>query len=453
MDAAIALNRFGLGARPGEVRRIGGAEEWLARQAEDASAFELTDSELPSSVEAGVALFALREERRASRNGAAQGDPVQQVVMRLAELARPDVEARIQSGLNTDHGFAERLVYFWSNHFTVSAAKGQTAPLVGPFEREAIRAQMQGSFFDLLSATTTHQGMLLYLDQANSVGPNSWIGSRRDTGLNENLAREVLELHTVGVHGGYSQTDVTEFARALTGWTIVGPAVHQRLPASRLGETIFLEQMHEPGQRRIMGRSYSEGGREQALAVLHDLARRPETARRIALKLVRHFIADEPPPSAVARLEHVFLETEGDLPSLHRALAALPEAATPEARKFKSPQDFILSACRMTGVASAPLRGMAGSFQMLAQPIFRAPSPAGWDDVSENWAGPDAIMKRLEWSQALAARVGRRDAPEALAADVLGPGLSDATRAAVARAESAEQGLTLALMSPEFQRR
>ncbi len=463
MDAAIALNRFGLGARPGDAARLGrGAEDWLAGQVGDANSFVLTRPDLPDSRQAGAALMAFLAERRERRqaNGNAnahaqmnnQNDP-RQLVIRLAEVAQPDVAARVERALTTDNGFAERLVYFWCNHFTVAATKAQTIAFIGPFEREAVRPHLNGKFVDLLTATTFHPGMLLYLDQAQSIGPNSRLGQRRDAGLNENLGREVMELHTVGVHGGYTQADVTEFARALTGWTIVGPRMRRFAANAQPGETRFVEQMHEPGARRIMGKTYAEGGREQAIAVLRDLARHPATANHIAVKLTRHFIADDPPPEAVSSIERVFLDTDGDLPSVHRALAALPQAADPALKKFKSPQDFVISACRMAGVEAAPMRSIAGSFQMLGQPIFRAPSPAGWDDVSINWAGPDAIMKRLEWAQALARRVSMRTPPADLAADVLGAGLSEATRTAIRRAESAEQGLTLALMSPEFQRR
>jgi uncharacterized protein (DUF1800 family) len=302
-----------------------------------------------------------------------------------------------------------------------------------------------------------HPGMLLYLDQAQSIGPNSLIGLRRNSGLNENLAREILELHTVGVQNGYSQTDVTELAKALTGWTIASQRTQRWAPSAQPGDFVFIADWHEPGARTVLGQRYPESGEAQGRAILMDLAVHPSTARRVAQQLACHFVADEPPVRAIEQLETAFLAHQGDLVSVHKALIDLPEAwvggTTGVAHKFKSPSEFLMSSLRMLGqrtIEPAPLRN---AINLVGQPPFRAPSPAGWPDRASHWAAPDAIMKRLEWSQLLADRLGNRERPEDRLAGALGPALSAETLRAIRRAESPSQGLVLALMSPEFQRR
>ncbi len=458
---AIAANRFGLGARPGDLAQIASdPKSWLLAQVDDPAAYRLDSPDLLSSKQGAERFFAYNQARNASQNQqmspeASQADAEQafrKSIRSIGEIALQETGARTQHALATQAPFAERLVLFWSNHFTVSATKVQTLSLAGAFEREVIRANMTGSFEDMLAASTRHPGMLLYLDQAQSAGPNSRAGRRRDAGLNENLAREILELHSLGAQGGYTQADVTEFAKALTGWTVNTPRF-QRFTPGEPGEFTFAALLHEPGARTILGKSYPEGGEEQAAAVLKDIARHPATARRVATKLARHFIADEPPASAVAALEQTFRATNGDLPALHRKLVDLNEAWSPELRKFKSPNEFIVSALRFVGAPRVEPTAMATAYALLGQGPFRAPSPEGWPDDAESWAGPDAVMKRLEWTQGFAARIGDRGRPEAAAEAALGAFLSAGTRQAIRRAESGTQALTLALMSPEFQRR
>lgn len=453
-DAAIAAGRLGLGARPDELARIGrDPRGWAGAQLTDAAAFAVTGADLPDARTAAIALEAYRDSRPLERITPQDVDRPGRLFAPLIELAGRDLAARMQKALTTEHGFAERLALFWCNHFTVSATKVAVIPLVGPFEREAVRAHMTGRFEELLVACAHHAGMSLYLDQAQSAGPNSTLGRRRDLGLNENLAREILELHTLGVHGGYTQADVTEFAKALTGYTIANRRMARFAQGATLGDPLFVEAMHEPGARTVLGRRYEQDGADQARAILATLAHHPATARHIATKLCRHFIADEPPPSAVARVERAFNESRGHLPTVHSVLLSCPELWQAQPGKFKTPHDFVVSALRMIGLPNVEPRAAQGAFQMLGQPMYRAPSPAGWDDTAAAWGSPDAVMKRLEWSQALAARTGRFVRPEDALAGALGDALSPRTREAVARAESAEQGLALALMSPEFQRR
>lgn len=466
IEAAIAANRFGLGARPGDIAALGdNGRDWLLTQLTSRDGFRITAPGLPDIKTAtravGTYIAAIRQRRAdnvpapasEAQTPEAEVERLKRPLAPLTQIALHEGAARLNHALTTSSPCAERLAGFWTNHFTVSATKALTIALVGVFEREAIRDNLGGSFSALLLAAARHPGMLFYLDQVQSVGPNSPLGLRRESGLNENLARELLELHTLGAQGGYTQSDVTELAKALTGWSIAGPRTRRFAPNAADGEFVFVPAMHEPGARTLLGKRYGEGGTEQGEAMLGDLARHPATARTIAMKLAKHFVADSPPGSAVAKLETAFRQTDGDLPSLHRAVVSLPEAWDTIPQKFKSPLEFMLSGLRLVGARDVEGRAMAAALELLGQPLFRAPSPEGWPDDAGSWLSPDAIMKRLEWSQALAAHSITAAAPETILAGALGPLVRKATLDGVSRAENGVQGLTLALMSPEFQRR
>jgi len=367
----------------------------------------------------------------------------------LFEGVRDEIFARTRLATATSDPFRERWTLFWANHFTVSSVKLQSAVVAGPYEREAIRPHVFGRFEDMLVASSTHPGMLLYLDQERSAGPDSLAGEYRKMGLNENLAREIMELHTVGVDAGYSQADVTEFARAMTGWSVAG----EREPEPLRGRFIFRERAHEPGARTIMGRNYAEDGQGQALAVMRNLARSPHTAHHIAYKLGRHFVADDPPATLTARLEHAYLSTDGDLGKVARQLIASPEAWDSEPRKFKTPYEFMVSSWRAAGVVPDKLEAVAPVMTAMGQKPFSAPSPKGWSETAQDWCAPDAIVKRMAWSEALAEQSSADRDPGRLAAEALGSRLTPAVARAVARAETRAEGLSILLMSPEFQRR
>jgi uncharacterized protein (DUF1800 family) len=469
LQAAIAVTRFGLGARPGEIAEASrDPQGWLRAQIRLEGADQpQTNGE--TTRERLIAVRDYQQDRRAMRQDAqAQGgqlaaaqpagqdrDPVKFAQRLLREDTGTDFLARVQLGATTDAGFRERWALFWANHFTVSANKLITATVVGPFENEAIRPHVFGRFADLAKAAETHPAMLLYLDQAQSIGPNSRAasflkaGGRRQGGLNENLAREIMELHTVGVDGGYTQADVTEFARAMTGLSIGG----QRDPDSAAGASVFRVAAHEPGERTVMGVRYPDGGREQADAILADLAARPATARFVCSKIARHFVADEPPPALVARLERAWTSSRGDLSRVAEALAASPEAWSPQPAKFKTPYDFVVSSYRAAGAQPKAIGQVAPVLTALGQKPFSAASPKGWAEDAGSWAAPDAIVKRMQFAQGFAAQAVQDRDPKILAADALGARLSPATALAVARAESRPEGFALALMSPEFQRR
>jgi uncharacterized protein (DUF1800 family) len=363
------------------------------------------------------------------------------------------VGARAQVALTTPTPFVERLVYFWANHFAVSIENIEVTGLAGLMEAEAIRPHVLGRFGDMLSAVEHHPAMLVYLDQAPSVGPNSPAGLRRGkrSGLNENLARETMELHTLGVGSGYTQADVTEFARALTGWTVAGLGGGQGLVAS--GDFMFVERTHEPGPRTILRATYDQPGEAQAQAVLDALAVHPATAKHIATKLARHFVSDDPPPALVARLEKAFLKSGGDLPRVYKELAEAPEAWAPTPRKFKTPWEWSISSMRALGMKTVQPGAINGLVNQLGQPTWKPGSPAGYDDIAGSWAGPDAVMRRVEAAERFASRNGAQIDARALAPKLFPATLSTATATALARAESPGQALALLLIAPEFLRR
>ncbi|MBB6092826.1 uncharacterized protein (DUF1800 family) [Povalibacter uvarum] len=465
LQAVLAANRFGLGARPGEITDIGrDPREWLMRQVERDVAVPQVIRALPSSAQAFEAYRELQEMRREARAEPAsdnkERDPVANVRQKLAPLYLDQVAARYQVAVASTDPFRERLVHFWSNHFAVSADKALVAGLAGTLENEAIRPHLSGSFAELLLAAESHPAMILYLDNQGSIGPNSMLAQRasrrarkaeRKLDINENLAREILELHTLGVNGGYTQADVTSFARVLTGWSVGGS--RGPLAEGKPGVFEFRENMHEPGAQTVVGKRYSESGGAQAKAVLNDLARHPATANHVATKLVRHFVADEPPLAAVDHVAKVFRDTNGDLPSVHRAVIELPQAWEAAPRKFKTPHEFVISSFRaLDFVPDKPLQ-IAAPFQLLGQRPYTPGSPAGWPDTAAQWDGPDALLKRIEWATQLSDRLRSRAKPLDIAAQSLGEALNERTRTAISRAASAAQGTTLLLASPEFMRR
>lgn len=368
----------------------------------------------------------------------------------IQKTFRAEALARLQRAIMSDCGFVERLVAFWSNHFCISANKGGPARMwAGSFEREAIRPQVLGRFADMLKAVEQHPAMLFFLDNQQSLGPDSRAGRNRNRGLNENLAREILELHTLGVGGGYSQDDVTALANVITGWTYAGRLGQLGAP----GSFVFNANAHQPGAQRVMGKIYDAEGVAQGEAVLADIARHPSTAKFIAGKFVRHFVADDPPPSLVARLADVFARTDGDLKAMTLALVDSDEAWQAPLSKMRSPYEFLIGAGRLLAqIPNDPGRYLGG-LNTLGQPLWSPAGPNGFPDTSAAWASPEGIKLRLDISAQIASRladgVDPRDLLELFAADAA----SVETRRTIERAESRQQALALLLMSPEFQRR
>ncbi|MCM0032537.1 DUF1800 domain-containing protein [Sandarakinorhabdus limnophila] len=473
--AAIALNRFGLGARPGDAAPAD-PRGWLLGQI---SRFDPRPAVITALPDAAAMTLQYRQNLAQLRRQGVVGirrpgdpeppkGPEAEAMANTAQRERRQafaqayggqVNARLALSLTTATPFAERLVHFWANHFAISTDKLATATMGGPFEFEAIRQHIGGRFADMLLAVTRHPGMQFYLDQAQSIGPNSLLGEAarrrnapRQPGLNENLAREILELHTLGA-GNYTQADVAGLARALTGWSIGGFVRRPLGVAAPDGQFVFQPNWHEPGSVTVAGRPYRQNGEAQALAILNDLALNPLTARRLALKLARHFVADAPPPALVDRMAAAYLAGGGQLPALYRALIEAPEAwATPLA-KFKTPWDWLVSSLRALGRENVPPLQAIGALRELGQPVWRPGSPAGWKDDAARWAAPDALLRRVEVASRIAAPLAASIDARSLAPRILPGTLSPATASAIARAESPAEGLALLLVAPEFLRR
>jgi uncharacterized protein (DUF1800 family) len=501
--ALMALNRFGLGAR-------GGASGDLIKAASDPRGFVKADLnhqgsprlEMPGlqpTPALAQAVFAYQAEAKAAREAAkgkssaemagsekpttVAGDTASEskpldnrstdsrvmeksavdAATRANEAApsgkplnviqktfRAEALARLQRALMADSGFAERLVTFWSNHFCISAAKGELARIwAGAFEREAIRPHVLGRFNEMLAAVEQHPAMLFFLDNQQSLGPDSRAGQNRKRGLNENLAREIMELHTLGVGGGYTQEDVTSLARIITGWTFAGRQRQLGTP----GTFVFNANAHQPGWQTLLGKTYADTGLSQGESALTDIARHPSTAKFIATKFARHFVADDPPPALVARLHEVFLKTDGDLLALATSLVDSDEAWRGPLTKIRSPYEYLVATGRLLGqIPEEPSRYLGG-LNMLGQPLWTPSGPNGFADTNSAWAAPEGMKLRLDIAAQVASRLGDNVDPRELLELVAADASSSDTRRTIERAESRQQALALLLMSPEFQRR
>jgi uncharacterized protein (DUF1800 family) len=438
LEAIIATSRFGFAAREGELGAVAGDPRGWVRSQLGKPAAALPAS-LPSSAAMVAATLQARQDKKAGANTGAKDE--------LRGVLIAEIGARMNAAIASETPLVERLVFFWGNHFTVSALRPVVRGFVGAFEREAIRPHVTGRFADMLLAVARHPAMGFYLDNVQSIGPSSPFGKRRDKGLNENLGREILELHTLGVDGGYTQQDVEALARILTGWTI------GRLQDPSPGSFRFVPQIHEPGAKTLLGRLYAESGVGEGEAALRDLARHPATARHIALKLARHFIADEPPKDSVERIAKRYRDSDGDLKEVMAVIIAEPAAWQTPFGKVKTPTELVVAACRASGRRDVPAQELVASLRVLDQPGFIAPSPAGWPDVATAWISPEAVLRRAEWCQAFAGRLPDPPDPVAIAAASLGEALPEETLQAIRRAPDRRIGLALLLASPQFQRR
>jgi uncharacterized protein (DUF1800 family) len=476
-EAALALHRFGFGPAPGSIAAIASDPRgaFLADIMQPGAGL-VAAGNLPNSAQAARAFFEYRAKRAAEQklalrakqqaangNGAstsndnttnpnadtqpaeppADQDAQNETANVGVQLVQNEAHVRIEAAVDAEIGFVERLVWFWSNHFCVSTDR--IPSMAGAYEREAIRPHVLGRFLDMLVAVESHPAMLFYLDNAESMGPDSVAGINRGRGLDENLAREALELHTLGVRSGYSQADVISFAKVLTGWTFIGTGVPEHG-----GEFVFTERLHEPGEQIVLGKPYLDTGRQQGLAVLADLARHPATARHIAQKLAVHFVADTPPPALVDKLTKTFSDSDGDLKEVAKALITAEESWTPERSKLKRPSEWHVGGLRLTGSRGNVARFMVGQL-MLGEPLWRPPAPNGYSDYEAAWI--DGLGQRADIASNFAGRVADRLEPGALVDQGLGSLASAETRDTVARAGSRAQALALLLMSPEFLRR
>lgn len=421
-----ALTRFGLGRR-GDESLPSDPSAWLLDQLRRPDPARFDD---PPTAAGG--LRALREDKET------KPPPGESAARKLFQA---QAAAQMANAATTQAPFRERLVWFWTNHFTVSLRRGEVAAVAAAFIEEAIRPNVTGRFGDMVLAVMRHPAMLLYLDNAGSVGPDSPAGQRLHRGLNENLARECMELHTVSPLAGYSQADVTAFAKVLTGWSI-------ERAQDPLGFR-YRPQAHEPGVQTVMQRPFppdEQGG----IDALRFLANHPATHRFLATKLVRHFVADDPPAASVRVIEGVLRDTGGDLGQAAAALVTLEAAWTPGA-KLRTPMEYVIAGIRCLDVppGNVPIVGILGG---LGQPLWNAPAPNGWPDRAADWAAPEAMLRRIDWASGFAGRVGDRDVAE-IADATLGPLLRAETAQAIRRAGSRREAMTLLLTSADFQRR
>ena len=439
-NALVAATRFGYAPKPGELASIAqDPRGWALHQLDTKPA--ALDPGLPASPGMVAAMLQARQDFAKNKDPDFRKTENQ----RLRAVYLAELDARLYAAVDGDAPLLERLTRFWSNHFTVSCVRPVIRGFAGAFEREAIRPHITGRFVDMLLAAERHPAMLFYLDQVLSIGPNSPAGQRQHRGLNENLAREMMELHTLGVDGGYTQNDVEALARILTGWSIA------RLREADAGQFRFYPQLHEPGPQRLLGKTYPEGGYDQGEMALRDLAAHPATATHLATKLARHFIADDPPKEAVQRIATVFRDTGGDLKRVMQAVMR-EEAAWQPLTKVRMPEDLLIAACRVTGF-TPPAPFQVRMLHVLDQQPFFAPQPEGWSDRATEWIGPESVLHRADGCANFAARLPEPPDPATLADEVFGEALPDEAAQAIRHAASRREGLALLIASPQFQRR
>ena len=522
-DALHVLNRLAFGPAPGDLERVAGmgASAWIAEQLHperlalpswlssqlatlrtpDKTQRELLQQYREMAKEA-------KEARQAETTGAdgtkAQTEQGAERRRQVAAVALEAGEERLLQALASPRQLEEVLVDFWFNHFNVFQGKGQVRVLVESYEREAIRPHVLGRFRAMLGATAKHPAMLFYLDNWLSVAPGfqprrGGGGAGKASGLNENYAREVMELHTLGVEGGYTQQDVTELARMLTGWTLEPERPRRRRfingtdnTASGHGDSIFAfdPERHDNGSKQWLGNRVTPRGQMEGEFALDVLARHPATARHLAFKLARRFVADAPPPALVERLAQRFLDTDGDLRAVMQALLESREFRDPQPAKFKTPYQFVLSSVRASGIVTTNVRPLMAQLTQLGQPLYGCQTPDGWHDTEADWLNPNAITQRVNFATALASgrlplqriddpaapdggangmKAMERQAERAINRDqpvegstppvdagallaTLGPAISVKTRAAIAESQPRLQA-ALVLGSPDFMRR
>ncbi|RXH38288.1 DUF1800 domain-containing protein [Bradyrhizobium zhanjiangense] len=483
-EGVLALHRFGMGPRPGSIAALGSDPRGaLIAELERPLTLSAAAS-LPTSAKAyrtvadanarRTARAKQAQQQQAKKQQMASGAPGDQAQVRpegqaqgyrqekdAAEMAakqaadaipdpgRPiylqEAKLRTEAALGAEIGFAERLVWFWSNHFCISANKIQS--MSGAYEREAVRANALGRFVDLLLAVEGHPAMLFYLDNLESMGANSTAGINGNRGLNENIAREIMELHTLGVRTGYTQDDVISFANVLTGWTLVPPGADPQ----HGGEFTFNPRLHEPGGQTVLGKRYEQDDVEQGRAVLRDLAAHPATATHVATKLARHFVADEPPPALVEQMAKSFHDTDGDLKQVAITMVSSDEAWGGPPSKLKRPGEWVVGMVRATGITQVDPVLYTGGQQLLGEALWRPPAPKGYPDDEASWI--DGIGRRLDVANNFAERITAMADPQAIIEDVFASQIAPEVKQAVGRAESRQQALALLFMSADFQRR
>lgn len=438
LSGVVATNRFGLGAASGELTEANKEPlGWLASKLVPIA----FNDDLPSSQDVMRAGQAYRDEKKRSKENKSSPPKSKYAQDTFLSLSTNTLERAIDS----KHSVSWRLLDFFSNHFSVTANGRVMRGLAVTLEREAIAPHLLGDFSEMLIAVTQHPAMLLYLNNEKSYGPHSRLGIKRKKGLNENLAREILELHTLGVNGGYQQIDVIELAKGITGWSLANFKRDKKFGFS------FKPSGHEPGTRTLLGKSYSQKGVKQGEAMLRSLAKHPNTAHFICYKLAHHFISDSPSETLVNRLVQTWQDTQGNLKSVLLRLFNEPEAWEEKRHKYKTPREYLISVYRGMGNIPISAKRLSRDLTQLGQKPFNAGSPAGYSDNKQDWEGSSALMARIDWVSALIKQYPRN--AEDIMRDTLGNEVSERTYNMVLRAGSRELSLALLLLSPEFLRR
>ena len=523
-EALHALNRLAFGPLPGDLERVTrmGAPAWIAEQlhperlalpsflADQLASLHTPNESQRELIQEYREMAKEAKEAKQAETASPDGKKpkTEEGAERRQKVAQIYVEAgdeRLLQALNSPRQLQEVLVDFWFNHFNVFQGKGLDRVLVESYEREAIRPNVLGRFRAMLGATAKHPAMLFYLDNWLSVAPGFQPrrgGGKQASGLNENYAREVMELHTLGVDGGYTQQDVTELARILTGWTMLPQQARRRrrvdvdsapiyARGQQQGDSIFAfdPERHDDGSKTWLGHNVAPGGQMEGEFALDVLARHPATAKHIAFKLARRFVADDPPPALVSRLAQRFTDTDGDLRAVMQALVDSPEFRDPRPVKFKSPYQYVMSAVRASGIATTNVKPLMAVLSQLGQPLYGCQTPDGFHDTEADWLNPNAVTQRVNFATALASgklplqrvddpndaggangkKAMERQADRAMTGNqpvegstppvdaasllaTLGPAISDKTRAAVGAAQPALRA-ALVLGSPDFMRR
>jgi uncharacterized protein (DUF1800 family) len=480
--AQHALNRLGYGPRPADAAAIAalGAGPWLERflsdqleprrlpQPESLSArlasmdvLKLGQAELLGRYREAVK--AAREARREQAQGMkADADALNAVREKVRPLVAEAAMARLSRALQSPAQLEETLTEFWFNHFNVFAGKNAVGVLVADYEQRAIRPHVLGRFRDMLGATARHPAMLIYLDNAQSVvagyeppkrarrflAERPELKARVPSGLNENYARELMELHTLGVDGGYSQRDVTELARMLTGW---GLDSRKALVGGTGDLFAFDPRKHDAGTKTWLGQTVHGAGQAEGEHALDVLASHPATARHLAFKFAQAYVADDPPPSLVQKLADNFQATGGDLREFTRTLIRADEFWSREAyqAKFKTPYQYLLSSLRALDLQPAEPRNLLAALSQAGQPLYGAATPDGYKNTAAAWRNPEALTQRVQ----LATTLGQRSGVSAeKLSSTLGASVSEPTRRTLA-SEPAGQQVALLLASPDFMKR
>lgn len=452
-DRVHVINRLSFGPSPGDLQHVKavGIDDYIQEQLSPSRDSPELKRQLRQYPTLSLTPMQLERQYGFRRPGKGKLSPQERKQRRRRSRIpfREASEARLVRAISSPNQLEEVMVNFWFNHFNVSAKKGRTRLWVGAYEQEAIRPYVFGSFRDLLGATAQHPAMLFYLDNWQNTAPNSPGARGRFKGLNENYARELLELHTMGVKGGYSQTDVVSAAKVLTGWGL--PRGRQRLQAKQA--FIFDARRHDNSRKTFLGQPIRGQGMAEGEALLDILATHPATAQHISYKLAQYFVADTPPPALVDRLAQRFLATDGNIRSVLETLFESEEFNDPQyyGQKFKTPYEYLIAMARATGRPTVKPRLVAGSLRQFSMPLYECQTPNGYANTELAWLNPDTTIRRISLATAFARGYGRQKTPVQLdpLEQTLGNRFSAQTQSVI---DGSPRNLRAALMlgSPEM---